>query len=539
MDKKYLAIFALCMFPHAAWAAPDMNFTVTASEAVTVDTTGGTPRLAIDIGGTTKYATYVSGSGSSTLTFTYTTQPGDIDLDGISITSPLQMNGGTIMDAAGNALSPLTFSVPTTTGVLVDHPSLAMDFVGNDYILNGTHYNSLTSFLTAAGGSFSRASVGTYIDASGNVQTASSGVPRFTHDRVTNAPQGLMIEEARTNHTPNSTFAGMTTASYTASTTVANWVFNLQSTLTGESIDITPGTASGLNYLDIRMRATNSTGVTQYMSFSPSADATVTNGTVSSASAWLGITANTGGCTMSLQNRSMTGVGGYITGTTATYSGIQPFEPRATGSITHGATAGRSSIWLFINIPNGTTCDITTRYAAPQFEIGAFPTSFIPTSGSAVTRPREDLLIPAGSWFNSSASTLMGQAQTKGVNVGSTFADLNNNSFNHRFQIRYTGAGIVYSALIATGGTVQASIVGGSSALNVSKKLAMAATTNDAAFYADGANRGTDNALTMPTITQLRVGGLGTGSESLNGAIQTLKYYPVRIPNAQLQLLTQ
>ncbi len=538
MDKKYLAIFALCMFPHAAWAAPDMNFTVTASEAVTVDTTGGTPRLAIDIGGTTKYATYVSGSGSSTLTFTYTTQPGDIDLDGISVTSPLQMNGGTIMDAAGNALSPLTFSVPTTTGILVDHPSLAMDFVGNDYILNGTHYSSLTSFLTAAGGSFSRASVGTYIDASGNVQTAASGVPRFTHDRVTNAPQGLMIEEARTNHTPNSTFAGMTTASYTASTTVANWVFNLQSTLTGESIDITPGTASGLNYLDIRMRATNSTGVTQYMSFSPSADATVTNGTVSSASAWLGITANTGGCTMSLQNRSMTGVGGFITGTTVNYSGIQPFEPRATGIMTHGATAGRSSIWLFINIPNGTTCDITTRYAAPQLEIGAFPTSFIPTSGSAVTRPREDLLIPAGSWFNSSASTLMGQAQTKGINVASTLADLNNNSFNHRFQIRWRG-GPTYSAIITTAGAVVGGIEGGTSPLGVSKKLALAATLNDAALAADGVIRGTDNALTMPTITQLRVGGLGTGSESLNGEIQTLKYYPARIPNAQLQLLTQ
>ena len=538
MDKKYLAIFALCLLPHTVWAAPDMNFTVTASEAVNVDTTGGTPRLALDIGGTTKYATYVSGSGSSTLTFTYTTQPGDIDLDGISVTSPLQMNGGTIMDAAGNALSPLTFSVPTTTGVLVDHPSLAMDFVGNDYILNGTHYNSLTSFLTAAGGSFSRASVGTYIDASGNVQTAASGVPRFTHDRVTNAPQGLMIEEARTNHTPNSTFAGMTTASYTASTTVANWVFNLQSTLTGESIDITPGTASGLNYLDIRMRATNSTGITQYMSFSPSADATVTNGTVSSASAWLGITASTGSCTMSLQNRSMTGVGGFITGTTVNYSGIQPFEPRTTGSMTHGATAGRSSIWLFITIPNGATCDITTRYAAPQFEIGAFPTSFIPTSGSAVTRPREDLLIPAGSWFNSSASTLMSQAQTKGINVASTLADLNNNSFNHRFQIRWSG-GPTYSAIITTAGAVVGSIAGGTSPLGVSKKLALAATLNDAALAADGVIRGTDNALTMPTITQLRVGGLGTGSESLNGAIQTLKYYPARIPNAQLQLLTQ
>src|SRR5690606_24328808 len=38
-----------------------LSFTVNASEAVLVNTGGGTPRLALDIGGVTRYASYVSG----------------------------------------------------------------------------------------------------------------------------------------------------------------------------------------------------------------------------------------------------------------------------------------------------------------------------------------------------------------------------------------------------------------------------------------------------------------------------------------------
>jgi len=95
-----------------------LNFTVSTSEAVTVT---GTPRIAITIGSTTRYANYLSGSNSSTLIFRYSvaTDSGDIDTDGIGVTSPLQLNSGTITDLAANAMSTLTFTPPTTSSVLV------------------------------------------------------------------------------------------------------------------------------------------------------------------------------------------------------------------------------------------------------------------------------------------------------------------------------------------------------------------------------------------------------------------------------------
>jgi hypothetical protein len=97
----------------------NLDFTVVFSEAVAVDTTGGTPRLVLTIGSTTRYATYLSGTGTSTLTFRYTVQAGDEDTDGIAVASPIDLNGGTITDVPGND-AVLSFTPPDTSGVLVD-----------------------------------------------------------------------------------------------------------------------------------------------------------------------------------------------------------------------------------------------------------------------------------------------------------------------------------------------------------------------------------------------------------------------------------
>lgn len=97
-------------------AAATLPFTVAATEPVIVT---GTPRLAIDVGGITRYATYASGSGSSSLTFSYAVQPGDFDANGITLTSPLELNGGSIADIAGNPVTPLAFTLPDTSALKV------------------------------------------------------------------------------------------------------------------------------------------------------------------------------------------------------------------------------------------------------------------------------------------------------------------------------------------------------------------------------------------------------------------------------------
>lgn len=99
------------------YAAGDtLTFVVNASEAVLVD---GTPRLALDIGGSTVFADYVAGSGTTALVFRYSVQPGLNDADGITV-SGLQNNGGSLRDATGNAVNLTLNNVGDTSGIRID-----------------------------------------------------------------------------------------------------------------------------------------------------------------------------------------------------------------------------------------------------------------------------------------------------------------------------------------------------------------------------------------------------------------------------------
>jgi hypothetical protein len=89
--------------------------TVTFTEDVNVS---GSPRLLLETGTTDRFATFVSGSGTNTLTFNYQVQVGDstADLDYVSATA-LELNGGTISDAVSNN-AVLTLPIPGAAGSL-------------------------------------------------------------------------------------------------------------------------------------------------------------------------------------------------------------------------------------------------------------------------------------------------------------------------------------------------------------------------------------------------------------------------------------
>ncbi|ALJ03978.1 hypothetical protein APS56_01890 [Pseudalgibacter alginicilyticus] len=100
-------------------AGENLEFTVSFSKNITVSTAGGIPQLSITVGAATQQAIYVSGSGTSDLLFRYTVQAGDLDTDGITVET-LSANGGTLLDAALNAVALVLNSVGDTTGVIID-----------------------------------------------------------------------------------------------------------------------------------------------------------------------------------------------------------------------------------------------------------------------------------------------------------------------------------------------------------------------------------------------------------------------------------
>jgi hypothetical protein len=94
------------------------------SETVNVT---GTPRLTLETGVNDRTIDYSSGSGTNTLTFSYTVQAGDTsaDLDYVA-TNSLVLNGGTIRDASGNDAT-LTLASPGASGSLRANKALVID----------------------------------------------------------------------------------------------------------------------------------------------------------------------------------------------------------------------------------------------------------------------------------------------------------------------------------------------------------------------------------------------------------------------------
>ncbi len=117
-----------------------LNFTVNFSEAVNV--LGGTPQIAITLTSGTVQATYQGGTGTTALSFSYTIQAGDQDLDGISV-GALSANGATLRDAAGNNANLTLNSVGATTGVIVGQPSITVT-------TGATVFNDFSSTYSAA-----------------------------------------------------------------------------------------------------------------------------------------------------------------------------------------------------------------------------------------------------------------------------------------------------------------------------------------------------------------------------------------------------
>jgi hypothetical protein len=96
-------------------AGSTVSLQVTFSAAVTVS---GSPQLTLETGTTDRIATYVSGSGTTTLNFSYTVQTGDLsaDLDYVSVNA-LSFNGGSVTNAVGTSATP-TLPAPGAAGSL-------------------------------------------------------------------------------------------------------------------------------------------------------------------------------------------------------------------------------------------------------------------------------------------------------------------------------------------------------------------------------------------------------------------------------------
>jgi hypothetical protein len=118
-------------------AGDTVRVTVTLDTPVTVDVTGGTPQISLNIGGAIVDADFVPGGSSDELRFEYVIQAGDTDNDGISVPgNAIDANGGSITDALDNAADLGHAAVADNGAFVVDTnaPALASSSPADDGI---------------------------------------------------------------------------------------------------------------------------------------------------------------------------------------------------------------------------------------------------------------------------------------------------------------------------------------------------------------------------------------------------------------------
>jgi hypothetical protein len=199
-------------------------------------------------------------------------------------------------------------------------------------------------------------------------------------------------------------------------------------------------------------------------------------------------------------------------------------------------------------LSSGATYDFTIRIAAPQMELGATASTFIPTTTAAVTR-LVDVAFKTGvsSLIGSPAGTLFFQTQilTTGLvrafmvvqdsNYATNAIRIECNASNQwRVQIRVAGASAYDQTFNSAG---QAFTTG-----NFKVAFAYNTGTNGVAFYVNGVQLGQSTATGTPSLCN----SVYIGSRSLSGitdlnasdAFDQAALFPTRLTNAQLVTLT-
>jgi len=525
LKKFLLTPFLLFLSSASAFAGTSIPFTITMNEAVTVNTGGGTPRIAVNVGGVTRYASYSAGTGTSTLTFTYSAQAGDLDLDGVTLSSPLDLNGGTITDLNGNPETDLTFSVPNTSGIKVDYPSLSMDFTADadgQYTLSGTTYNSLSAFLTATSGTFTRNSIATYYDAAGVLQTASANQPRFDYAPVTHAAKGFLIEESRTNLTLNSDDIIIG----------PNWLNMFRSPVVTSNQTTAP---------DGTMTAEHMYCGTTDTQHSVGQFTNATDGLAYTFSAFV----KTAGDDPTLARIQLQEHGNDYTVYGSTTITLTSDWQRVSVTATKGTDGNplRSLFKIDGNAGSG------LYIWGAQTEQGAFATSYIPTTSSAVTRQKDVTTIPILGWFNPAEGGAFA-AWNKFANPNTVIFEFKNGSTSTSDRLNvFSGARKARLQIVPQGVTViDSSGTYVPFVADNTVKAALAYKSGDSAVTADGVAPLTSSTSFSPisNYTELNLGRTNNGiygnpisSGAVNGHLQSFKYYPARVANSQLQLLTQ
>jgi hypothetical protein len=377
---------------------------------------------------------------------------------------------------------------------------------------------------------FTRASSGTRVNSSGFIESIASNLPRFDYDPVTLAPKGLLIEEQRTNLLTYSSEFDNAVWTKTNATVSANVTIAPDGTLTADKLEPAT-TASTSIYQSVIIAASSYTGSVYVKKGSGASDANrfyLRDSTTATTLLQVAIDYDTLVIT-------------YVIGSTgASVQNVGNGWLRVSLTITSSLTIGNTLRYGVCFVGNNETAGEFAYAWGAQLEAGAFPTSYIPTTSATVTRVADNASMVGSnfsSWYNQNEGTIYSQWMLGGDNTSANVYNINDTTATNYIRNRYGSAGTANDNAVTVSSVVQQTLTATNQvALYAMYKNAMAYKQNDFARSANGTLI-TGSTGNIPFVSQMNIGGIV--GDYLNGHIQSIKYYPTRLPNADLQRLTR
>ena len=355
-----------------------------------------------------------------------------------------------------------------------------------------------------------------------------NNVPRIEYD-ATGAVKGLLIEEARTNLLPNSSVLGYSKLNSATSTSTVVSPSGLQ-----DAVLVQPTVASGITWVyDLTIYNTGVvTTISTFAKASGKSFVTMSNSNGNFVYASFNLTTGAVGTVASGYTANIEDFGnGWYRCSVTTPTGFNDRSVYAVSDTDGGIAAAA----------NGN--DGILLYGA-QLETGAFPTSYIPTTGAAATRASDLAEIPTSAFgYNNGVGSIAVEFKSNkpSSSLGYGAFVLSDGSPTNRI-IHYANSQYHRGYVRNTSGT-QADITAGSrGAPSELVKFAIAFAENNFAASLNGATAVTDTSVTIPSgLSKLALGyyyPTNPQSNMLNGHIKSIQYYPRQLTDTQLQELT-
>lgn len=416
---------------------------------------------------------------------------------------------------------------PAHTIPIFTYANSSLDLLfDNDTYLVKQQNSSFGSLIT-----FVRGTLGSRFNSSGVLEMIPVNQPRFDYDPLTSQALGLLIEEARTN------LGVQSNSSSTLTPTRATYVDTGQLFIDGVSAFrlLREDSTSANSHFGTPAASTLAANTTYTASYYVKASGrTKFKLQPVNASGWASASEVTYDL---LAETAVAGAG--VSGTIKKTHGSGIY--RVTYTNTVGAAAISASVYPMLLDSAGNASysgdgASGIHIGGYQIEAGAFETSHIPTTTTAVARAADVASVNTMSpWYNSAEGTLfLWATERRATTNGSFTLSLGSDGTN------YFGLG--YTVPAGPQGTSYLRKAGAGAAISDPpsgrQKIGLAWSGTSCSLATDGAMRGNATHAGIPDVTGLYIGRGHFGLATTTCYIRKVRYYPRRLSDADLLNLT-